>query len=106
MIRMAQTAPVVDLDTDTTHARGWSVIIHDDDVTPMDLVTMAVQKAAGLSLEVAEMVMLETHHKGCAVVKSGLDRLAAERMAAKLSEYTRIPRICPGIRTELRHETA
>jgi ATP-dependent Clp protease adaptor protein ClpS len=80
--------------------RGWKVLLHNDDVTPFDVVIFALQKAAGLSLEVAEMVAQEAHHTGTAVVRRGLAQEDAERIAGRLVALTTIDGICPGVDAE------
>ena len=55
--------PKLDIKPETTPDRGWKVILFNDDVTPYDLVVFALQRAAGLSIEVAEMVALEAHRE-------------------------------------------
>jgi ATP-dependent Clp protease adapter protein ClpS len=85
---------------DTAPDRGWKVVLHNDDVTPFDVVIFALQKAAGLSLEVAEMVAQEAHRTGAAVVRRGLGQEVAERMVALLVALTTIDGICPGVVAE------
>ena len=81
----------------TTTDRGWKVVLLNDDVTPFDLVILALQKACGLSEEVAEMVAVEAHQEGSAIAKRGIPQEDAEAVCARLRAMTRIPRICPGV---------
>lgn len=76
---------------------GWKVVLHNDDVTPMEVVILGLQRAAGLSLEVAEMVTLEAHRSGSAVARSGLSQDDAELICIKLRQLTRITGLCPGV---------
>jgi ATP-dependent Clp protease adapter protein ClpS len=85
---------------DTTADRGWKVLLFNDDYTPVDVVTYALQRAAGLSLEVAEMVTLEAHREGEAVVKRGLSEEDAKIICAGLRKWSRIEGICPGVHCE------
>lgn len=85
-------------DTDIATDRGWRVVLFNDDVTPIDVVIHGLQRACGLSEEVAEMVALEAHHEGSAVARRALTQAEAERQAGELTAYTRIPRVCPGVR--------
>jgi ATP-dependent Clp protease adapter protein ClpS len=76
---------------------GWKVMLLNDDVTPFDVVVMGLQKACGLSEEVAEMVAVEAHTEGSAAAKRGLGQDEAEAICLRLKACTRIPRICPGV---------
>jgi ATP-dependent Clp protease adapter protein ClpS len=77
---------------------GWRVVLFDDDVTPFDLVVLAIQKAASLSLEVAQMIANETQAQGQAVVKRGLTNEDANIVCGLLKTYTRLEGVCPGVR--------
>lgn len=79
---------------------GWKVVLFNDDVTPLDVVVHGLQRAAGLSLEVAEMVALEAHDEDSAVVKRGLDEDDAKIVCASLRKWTRLEGLCPGVRCE------
>ncbi len=46
----------------------YRVLIHNDDVTPMDFVVQVLQSIFELLFERAEAVMLTAHHKGVAYV--------------------------------------
>ena len=85
---------------DTAPDRGWKVILFNDDVTPYDLVIFALQKAAGLSEEVADMIAHEAQSKGEAVVKRGLTQEDAEIICGGLRKWSRLDGICPGVRCE------
>ncbi len=84
-----------------THAnRGWKVMLYNDDVTPFDVVIYALQRAAGLSLEVAEMVCAEADREDEAVVRSGLPETEAQVICGGLRRWTRVPGVCPGVDCE------
>ncbi|MCS6970315.1 MAG: ATP-dependent Clp protease adaptor ClpS [Planctomycetota bacterium] len=85
-------------ESDTALDRGWRIVLFNDDVTPIDVVIHGLQRACGLSEEVAEMVALEAHHEGSAVVRRALTQAEAERQCGQLTAFTRIPRLCPGVR--------
>jgi ATP-dependent Clp protease adapter protein ClpS len=84
----------------TTPDRGWKVVLFDDDVTPINVVVFALQRASGLSLEVAEMVTKEAHEEGHAVVKRGLTEDDAKIICAALRKWSRIEGVCPGVHCE------
>jgi ATP-dependent Clp protease adapter protein ClpS len=92
--------PVVTPEKDVAPDRGWKVLLHNDDVTPFDVVVFALQRAAGLSLEVAEMVAYEAHSQGEAVVKRGLTKEDALTLCGGLRKWTRIEGVCPGVACE------
>ncbi len=96
--------PKKNVQPDITPDRGWKVILFNDDVTPFDLVVFALQRAAGLSVEVAEMVALEAHREGEAVVKRGLSEEDAQVLCAGLRKWTRLEGVCPGVRCEARQD--
>lgn len=77
---------------------GWKVLLFNDDIHPFDLVVFSVQKAAGLSLEVAEMITFEAHEQGEAVVKRGLTQEDAVVMAGHLRRYTKAGGRFPGVK--------
>lgn len=66
--------------------RGWRVIVWDDPVTPMDVVTLIFKKIFGYSDAKATHLMLTVHHQGRANVWSG-DRVQAERYCVKLQSH-------------------
>lgn len=86
-----QTDPVA------TVEHGWRLVLLNDDVTPFDIVVLGLEKACGMSEEVAEMVAVEAHNEGSAVARSGLGRDEAEAMCERLCLVTRIPKMCPGV---------
>ncbi|WP_202638923.1 ATP-dependent Clp protease adaptor ClpS [Bailinhaonella thermotolerans] len=66
----------------------WSVIVLNDDVTPMNYVVLVFQKILKVTADQAEALMLEVHTTGQAVVFSGpraeADDIAAQLLAAHL----------------------
>lgn len=70
----------------------FRVIIHNDDVTPMDFVTVVLQEIFELPLERAQGVMLTAHNTGVAYV-GAYSRQEAERrigeahMLARRADY-------------------
>ncbi|TVR45027.1 MAG: ATP-dependent Clp protease adaptor ClpS [Planctomycetota bacterium] len=76
---------------------GWRVVLLNDNVNDYLMVIFALQRAAGLSVEVAEMVTREAHESGSAVVKRGLNEEDAKIMCGALKKYSRIPGVTPGV---------
>lgn len=58
-------------DTDTDLARPWQVIVHDDPITLMAYVTLALQQVFGYPHSKAHSLMMDVHQKGRAIVWSG-----------------------------------
>lgn len=92
--------PKVVPNKNATPNHGWKVVLFNDDITPIDVVIFALQRAAGLSLEVAEMVTQEAHREGQALVKRGLSEEDAKIICAALRKWSRIEGICPGVHCE------
>ena len=84
--------------------RGWKVMLHNDDVTPIDVVVYGLQRAASLSLELAEAVAVEAHREGVAVVKRGLTKEDALIMCGGLRKWTRVDGLCPGVECEVEED--
>lgn len=86
----ASTAPVEvdepDIDETTDVDRPWIVLVWNDPINLMDYVTYVFQKLFGYSLEKAQQLMLDVHHKGRAVVSSG-SREKAELDVFRLHEH-------------------
>jgi len=85
-----QTAPLEsarpEIDEQPEMARPWVTIVHNDPVNLMNYVTWVFQQLFGYSRDKAELLMLDVHHKGKAVVSAG----ARERMeydASRLHSY-------------------
>ncbi|HXW34742.1 MAG TPA: ATP-dependent Clp protease adapter ClpS, partial [Acidimicrobiales bacterium] len=66
--------------------RPWLVIVWDDPINLMSYVTYVFQKLFGYSLDKAQKLMLDVHHKGRAVVSSG-PRERAELDVFRLHEH-------------------
>ncbi|MCC6483976.1 MAG: ATP-dependent Clp protease adaptor ClpS [Armatimonadetes bacterium] len=58
-------------DLEGERSPAYRVILFDDDEHSMDQVSLQIQKATGYSLQKAEVIMLEAHLTGQAVVYSG-----------------------------------
>jgi len=80
------TRPTVDRQPEAE--RPAKVIIHNDDVTPMDFVMMILFTLFNLSEELAEHIMLEAHTKGLALVVT-LARPEAQRLVTKAHTIAR-----------------
>lgn len=89
-----------DVHRPTVEDPGWKVILHNDDVTPFEVVVYALQRAAGVSLEVAEMIAHEAHTQEFAVVKRGLTEEDANIICGGLRRWSRIEGVCPGVNCE------
>ncbi len=76
---------------------GWRIVLFNDEVTPFDVVILALQRACGLSEEVAEMVAIEAHSEGSAIAKRGILREEAEAACVRMRTLTKIPQVCPGV---------
>lgn len=96
----AQPHQITSEDTES----GWKVVLHNDEVTPYDVVIYGLQRAAGLSLEVAEAVAHEAHSEDTAIVKRGLTEEDAQIICGGLRKWTRIDGICPGVVCEAVHD--
>ncbi|MCB0095162.1 MAG: ATP-dependent Clp protease adaptor ClpS [Caldilineaceae bacterium] len=59
---------VIDESTDEQFERMWSVIIHNDDVTPYEYVILILEHIFMLSSEMAEHVTWMAHTNGQAIV--------------------------------------
>jgi len=83
-----QVSPVEVPDVDDVPAadRPWVTIVHNDPVNLMNYVTWVFQKLFGYSREKAEQLMLDVHHKGRAIVSSGM-RERMEHDASRLHAY-------------------
>ena len=66
--------------------RPWVTVVHNDPVNLMSYVTWVFQKLFGYNREKAESLMLDVHHKGRAIVSSGM-REKMEYDASRLHSY-------------------
>ncbi len=76
------------VDRKTEEERPAKVMIHNDDVTPMDFVMMILFTLFNLSEELAEHIMWEAHTKGLALVVT-LARPEAQRLVTKAHTIAR-----------------
>ena len=60
----------VDTDVDTNREEPWTILVHNDNVTPYDFVIDTLGHIFNLSAEIAETVTWEAHSKGVAPVCS------------------------------------
>lgn len=83
-VRRSEAGELVDEASELS--RPWVTVVHNDPVNLMSYVTWVFQQLFGYSRDKAELLMLDVHHKGKAVVTSG----ARERMeydASRLHSY-------------------
>jgi ATP-dependent Clp protease adaptor protein ClpS len=80
------TSPHIDTVVDHQLDKVWKVIVLDDPVTPMLVVTMVFQKVFGYPKERAEFLMLTVHNEGRAIVWSG-ERERAEHFCVALHSH-------------------
>lgn len=66
--------------------RAWAVVVWDDPVTPMAVVTLVFQKVFGYSESRSTQLMLQVHHDGKSAVWSGA-RDRAESYCVKLHSF-------------------
>lgn len=59
----------------------WKVVLHNDDFTPMDFVTLVLTDIFGKSRSEAEEIMLTVHHKGKANVGLYTKEIAITKIA-------------------------
>lgn len=69
---------LIDADAEISEGKRSKVIIHNDDVTPMDFVVMILLELFGQALMFAEMIMIDAHNNGQAIV-CALPKPEAER---------------------------
>lgn len=70
----------------TSLAKPWKVIVHDDPVTLMNYVTKVLMQVFGYGKEKAHRLMMEVHQSGRSVVWTGA-REQAEVHAQKLQSH-------------------
>ena len=93
---MPDTVTIVREIVDTSLARTWSLVAHNDDVTPMQLVVLAFLKI-GLDQKTAIAKMMEIHNTGSAVIQSGLSKDEATQKYNIIIEITKYGGRFPGI---------
>lgn len=65
----------------------YCVVLHNDSMTPRGFVVTALKACFGKTLREAELIMMEAHEKGHAVVAK-FTREIAETKASKANEYS------------------
>ena len=74
-----EAEPLDDLMVDAASEEGWTIFVHNDDVTPYDFVIDTLLRVFSLSAEIAETVTWQAHSRGVAPVctrpKSEAERL-------------------------------
>ncbi len=75
-----------EVDEEPAADRPWVTVVWNDPVNLMSYVTWVFQKLFGFSREKAERLMLDVHHKGRAIVSSGV-RERMEYDASRLQGY-------------------
>ncbi len=99
---MATSAPAPervkepDIDESNKQDRPWIVIVWNDPINLMSYVTFVFQKLFGYTKAKAELLMLDVHQKGRAVVSSG-PREKAELDVFRLHEH--------GLWATMQHDT-
>ena len=85
---MPTSTPDVDLDTgtDVAETEPWTVLVWNDDVNLMAMVTRAFQTIFGYSKEKAATLMIEVHQTGKSAVWTG-ERDRAEAYVAELGGW-------------------
>ena len=79
-------APVESVQSDTATDRPWITLVWNDPVNLMTYVTHVFQEYFGYDRAKAEMLMLDVHHKGRAVVSGG-SREEMERDVSAMHGY-------------------
>lgn len=82
----------LDVDNEQAEEPPYRVLIHNDDVTPMDFVVGILQKIFKIMLPEAEQIMLIAHFKGIAYVQTlpkseAIRRVGKAMFAASLEGY-------------------
>lgn len=81
-----ETGNVTVVDESRVTQRAWAVVVWDDPVTPMAVVTLVFQKVFGYSESRSTQLMLQVHHEGKSAVWSGA-RDRAESYCVKLHSF-------------------
>lgn len=74
--------PTLDAESEQIQESLWRVIVHNDDVTPVDFVIAILVRVFKHPIIIAEAIMWEAHHKGLAQVAT-LPRAEAQRRVAQ-----------------------
>jgi ATP-dependent Clp protease adaptor protein ClpS len=59
----------------------WTVVMHNDDYTPMDFVVHVLIEVFGKSMEEATQIMMDIHEKDCAAVITTTKEIADMKVA-------------------------
>lgn len=78
--------PDIETNSSTDHDAPWIVLVWNDPINLMSYVSFVFQKLFGYSKEKADLLMLDVHEKGRAVVSSG-PREKAELDVFRLHEH-------------------
>ena len=78
--------PDIEIDSSTDRDAPWIVLVWNDPINLMSYVSFVFQKLFGYSKEKADLLMLDVHEKGRAVVSSG-PREKAELDVFRLHEH-------------------
>jgi ATP-dependent Clp protease adaptor protein ClpS len=79
----AQPGVIEEVEAETSLARPWNVLVHDDPISLMNFVTLTLQKVFGYGHNKAHRMMMEVHTQGRSVVWTGA-REQAELYVFKL----------------------
>jgi len=79
---LPETHPEIDTDRETAEEPPYKIIIHNDDVTPMDFVVHVLRHIFLLSAPRALHVMYEAHFNGSAYVQTCTKSEAVKRVAS------------------------
>jgi ATP-dependent Clp protease adaptor protein ClpS len=86
MATITEVEEVTDIVTEDADEGRWTILVHNDDVTPYDFVIMVLRHIFKLSQEIAEHVTWEAHTKEIAPVcsrsKPEAERLIRDAHAA------------------------
>jgi len=69
--------------------KKYKVVYHNDDYTPMQLVTFSLVEIFHLSTMAAVGIMMLVHDKGKGIAQSGLSREIAETKANRVVQFFR-----------------
>lgn len=88
----AQILPKIDEETESDLEPQYHIIIHNDNVTPMDFVVKVLTRIFHLGVDRASQVMMTAHIKGSAYVQTlpkpqAEERLQKAHAAARAKRY-------------------
>lgn len=69
------------VDTDITIPQNWLIILHNDDVTPMNYVVALLRQVFRYDTDKAVVLMQTTHEKGQAIVGSYPYEVAEQKLS-------------------------